>query len=333
MGDSTKNQAAILSPASLSKAEKATQAALQTAATHLGSRPGGPQLLFSGEDAVRKIAAILPTAATITVYSGFGPVELRPGTIWGGNRMLVAADSVYARYAVDARLYESGTASFLRDEWFGAAGRAVAQAELFIHLAQFEIALLSGLFVPWYLLLGVSVASLGLTYHSHRDAYNAALREAPAVIRQLKELRQRSPTLFDKLVTTAARDVLVNLPAGVTGEDVGFFLGRVVRGVEAAPAVTLGVVLKTTIKVGALVSATHLPKITAEAVKVAAQARAAELQKRLAEQGITVTPAEAEQILSDLLMRPDTADRLREMQQSLGRLIPVLERLSQVLHR
>jgi hypothetical protein len=333
MGDPTKNQDKVLSLAALASSTDVLEKASRVVGVQAEVLSKGPSLLFAGVDAAAMIAKILPTATTITVTSGFGPVELRPGTIWSGDRILVSADTVFTRYAVGDQLYEWGTSSFLREEWFRAVGGAMAQAKAFVYLAQFEIALISGLFVPWYLLLGVSAASLGLTYYHNRDTYNTALKKAPQVLRLLQDLRARSPTLFKKLISTAAKDILSNLPSGVSGEDIAFFIGRVVRGVAGAPQVTLGAVLRTTVKVGLIVAGTHLPKVTAEAISAAASARAGELQARLAEQGITTSQDEAESILRELLAKPDTPKKLRELEENLGELIPVLERLSQVLHR
>jgi hypothetical protein len=345
MGDPTKHVNKILSAVALSNSAGVLEKSSKAILTQVADLKRGPQLLVSGVDAINTIARILPSATPITVVTGFGPVELKPGTIWSGDRILVSADTVYARYAIRDELYEWSTSEFLRAEWFAAAGRATAQAEVFVHLAKFEIAMLSGIFVPWYLLFGLSVASIGLSCYHNRDTYRQALREAPAVLRRLQDLRERSPTLFNKLLKTAAKDVLANLPAGVTAEDVGFFIGRVIGGLGGGPfhpfrpatvnsvQVTLGAVLRTVVKVGLLVTATHLPQITAEAVAAAARARAAELQARLADEGITVTQEEAEKILRELLAKPDTHQKLRELEQHIGQLIPVLERLSQVLHR
>jgi hypothetical protein len=322
-----------LSPAVMSKPQNAVERLSATVSSVAESQAMRPQLLFTGEDAVAIVARILLTATSITVNTGFGPVELKPGTIWSGSRILVSADTVFVRYTVDDRLYEWGTTFFLRNEWFNAAGRAVAQAEFFTYIAAFEIALISGLYVPWYLLLGVSVASLSLNYHHNRETYNAALKQGPPILRLLSDLRRRSPTLFDKLATTAAKEVLVNLPSGISGEDVGFFLGRVVRGISGAPEVTLGIVLRTVLRVAVIVGAIHLPAITAEAIKNAARANAAELQSKLAEEGITLNNAEAERMLSEVLAHPDSVKKLQELEQGLGELIPLLERISEALHR
>src|SRR5688572_8556186 len=69
----------------------------------------GPTLLGSGEAAVAAAVKTLATANAITIQTGFGSVELRPGTIWNGDRILVTADTVLVHYMVDDRLYELST--------------------------------------------------------------------------------------------------------------------------------------------------------------------------------------------------------------------------------
>src|SRR5262245_55427469 len=176
----------------------------------------GPKLLNSGKDAMAAVAKILPTAQTIRVNSSMGPVDLKPGTLWSGNRMLFYAAPMYVWYSIDDRVYEWGTGDFIRDEWFNALSRGAHGAEGMVTLAHIEFALLSGIFVPWYLLLGLSCARTGFFYVGHKAAVDAAMKQAPQVIDLLRDLRHRSPTLFNTLMKTAAKDLLMNLPSGVS---------------------------------------------------------------------------------------------------------------------
>lgn len=49
----------------------------------------GPRLINSGKPAVEAVATVLKTARPTTVTGPMGPVDLKPGTIWSGDKMLV----------------------------------------------------------------------------------------------------------------------------------------------------------------------------------------------------------------------------------------------------
>jgi hypothetical protein len=302
----------------------------------------GPKLLFSGQAAASAVTRLLPTANTITVIGGFGPVELRPGTIWSGDRMLISADTVLTYYTIGDGLYEWSTAAFIREEWFRAAGQAAAQAELFVKLAKVEIALIEGLLVPWYFLLGVSAAGLGLSIYHNRATYQAALDQAPRVIQLLRDFKERCPTLYKRLLTTAAKETLANLPSGVTAEDVAFLLGRIVggmagatlqggRGLYTVATAAAPVVILRTVKTVLLVIGMHSIGIAGRALKQAVADRISNLQTELAAQGTTITWEEAEQIIREIEANPDTPRKLEELHQSIEQLLPYLERLSRAL--
>jgi hypothetical protein len=293
----------------------------------------GPKLLLTGVAASQYVAKYLPTANAITVPSNFGPVELRPGAIWSGDRMLVYAGWSIVHYTVKDVLYEWSTPAFVRDEWLDVYPLVAAQTQAIVCLAKIEVAFLSGLLVPWYVLLGVSAAGLGLTIKNRSSEVKLALEQAPRLITLLKILREQYPTLFSKLMTTAAREVISNLPSGVTSEDVAFFLGRLFKGVGGLPEVTLGAILSTAARVAAIVAATHLPAVTAEAIKIAAHERAEVLQADLAKVGIVVTKQDAEIIMHEVLSDPNAVKRLEELEGLCQELIPTLEQLSEALHR
>ena len=288
----------------------------------------GPKLINSGKEAMAAVAKVLPTSQQIRVQSSLGPVDLKPGTIWSGNRMLVVASPSTVVYAVDDRLYEWGTGAFIRDEWLNALGTGASRASHWVTVAQIEIALLTGIFVPWYVLLGLSCAKAGLFYKGNQHAVDEAFRQAPKVIQLLQDLRRRSPTLFNVLMKSAARELIVSLPSGVTGEDVAFFVGRVIKGAAAAgPELTFGALMKIVATVAALVTATHLPTIAAHAVAQAAAQKAGDLKRALQQAGYTVTDAEARAILTEVLSKPDTPAMLRQLEIACKALIPTLTQL------
>jgi hypothetical protein len=288
----------------------------------------GPKLINSGKPAMAAIAKVLPASRAITVQSNMGPVELKPGTIWSGNRMLITASQSSVIYAIDDRLYEWGTGAFVRSEWLNALSVGASRASHWVTISQVEFALLSGIFVPWYVLLGLTCARAGLFYKSNQRLVDEAFRQAPTVLKLLQDLKRRSPTLFNVLMKTAVKELVAELPSGVTGEDVAFFIGRVIRGAgTAAPGLTLGGLAKIVATVAALVTVTHLPSIAAHAVAHAASQKATELQRALKNAGYTVSEAEARGILSELLAQRDTAAMLQQLENACRALLPTLEQL------
>jgi hypothetical protein len=288
----------------------------------------GPKLINSGKAAMEAVAKVLPTARAIVVPSNLGPVELKPGTVWSGNRMIVLPSTMSTIYVIDDRLYEWGTGAFIREEWLSAMAKGVTSAAHWVTVAQVEFALLSGIFVPWYLLLGLGCAKSALFYKSNQQAVDAAFRQAPEAMRLLQDLRRRCPTLFNKMASTAAKDLLTNLPQGVSGEDVAFFVGRVIKGVAGAgPDLVFSGFLKIALTVAGLVTATHLPFIAAHTAAHMAAAKAAELQRALQQAGYSVTESEAKTIMKEVLAQPDTPQKLRQLEAACKALLPTLNQL------
>jgi hypothetical protein len=293
--------------------------------------PEGPRLLATGPDAVARVAKVLPTAQEVTVPSNLGPVTLKPGTVWSGERMLIAATTMTVYYTIGDRLYEWGTGQFIRDEYLNALSAGAARALPMVHLAKAEIALLTGIFVPWYLMLGIGAAKLGFFYKNHQADVDEAFRLAPSVLKSLQELRIRHPALFNHLLKTAAREILVDLPRGITAEDVAFFLGRVIKGVGGLPEVTIGAVIKVAVVVAGIVTLTHLPGMAAHGVAAAARESGEKLRAKLAAEGIVVSEAEARAILRDLQSDKSAVPRLQQLEDSARKLAPVLMRLRDII--
>ena len=226
------------------------------------------------------------------------------------------------------RLYEWGTGAFIRDEWLSALSVGASRASHWVTIAQIEIALLTGIFVPWYILLGLSCAKAALFYKGNQRTVDEAFRQAPKVIQLLQDLRRRSPALFNALMKSAARELIANLPSGVSGEDVAFFVGRVVKGAAGAgPELTLGGLMKIVGTVATLVTATHLPSIAAHTVANAAAQKAADLKRALTQAGYSVTEAEAKAILMEVLAKPDTPAMLQQLEIACRALLPTLTQL------
>jgi hypothetical protein len=287
-----------------------------------------PVLLMSGRAAMDAVARILPTAYPVTVQSNLGPVLLRPGSVWSGNKMLVDASPMVVHYTIDDRLYEWGAGDFLRGEWLDALGRGAATAHWLVTLGQVEFALLCGIFAPWYLMLGMACAKVVIFYGANKPNVDRAFQEAPRVVQLLQEMRRRYPTLWNRFVRQVVRETWDNLPAGVTAEDVAFLVGRLIRGGVEAPEAALGPILRMAAKVTLMVAAIHLPGIAAHALEQAAAQRAAELRRNLQEAGYTVTDGEARTILRELLSHRDSADFFQRLQTACQALLPSLNALA-----
>lgn len=258
-------------------------------------------------------------------------MELRPGTLWTGERMLVSATSMTVCYTIGDRLYEWGTSQFVRDEYLNAMSVGASRAMPMVYLAQVEMALLQGIFVPWYLLLGLGVAKVGFFYKRNQREVDEVFRQTPTALRLLQELRQRHPKLFAQFTKTAVKEIVADLPAGVTGEDVAFFVGRVIKGAAGLPELALGSVVRLAATVGGIVAATHLPGIAAHGVAAAAKDSAAEIRTRLAEQGIAVSDVEARAMLQDLRSDREVVQKLRQLETVSRDLAPLLSRLQVAL--
>jgi hypothetical protein len=298
----------------------------------LSTSSSGPRLMLAGKEAMAAVAKILAQAIAIDVPSAMGTVRLNPGSIWRGNRMLLNPAPLYVWYTIDDRLYEWNTALFVRDEWFSAMSEGAASAHWLVILGEAEMALLVGIFVPWYIMLGVSCAKLGIFYLTHKQAVNDAFKYSPEVIRALLALRESHPVLFHKLMVQAGKDVLSNLPGSVSAEDVAFFLGRVIKGaLEAAPELTLRGLLDIAIHVAKLVAVVHLPSVTARAVGAAASTYADQLKSQMEAAGFTLTKGEAESILSEALAQPDTSSKLKALEDACNKLKPSTEVIGRAL--
>ena len=311
----------------------AVAAPLGLAAQELKKRVGyhGPQLLLSGAEAMRMAGVILKDAHPLVLPSSMGPVRLVPGTVWAGRRMLIYVAPLYCYFSIDDRLYEWSTAKFIQDEWFNALATGASRASHWETIAKAEAALVCGIFFPWYVMVGITCAQMALLYFTHKKLVDDIFEKAPPVIAKLRELKQKYPEQYNRLWVTVARDLLTNLPSGVSLEDVAFFVGRVIKGAAAAPELTLRVLLKIIAITAPLVALTHLPSMTGHVLEQETKKRAKELQQKLAEAGYTITLEEAEMIIKDSLSRGDASLLLEDLKKAIDALNPSLEELIKAL--
>jgi len=288
------------------------------------------KLISSGKTAMQSVAKVMKAATPATFNSTFGPVKLVPGTVWDGNKMLVMTMGLTTYYTIDDRLYECSTSDFIRAEWLAAYQRGVASAAPWVAVAKAEMALVCGIFVPWYVLLGMSCAKVGIFYASNKESMDKAIKLTPKVVNDLRALKRKFPTLFKMIENKIIHEIWLELRQGhgVTAEDVAFFVGRVIRGAGMAPEVSLGLVLKIVIQVGLLVTATHAPGMVVHAAESAAHRTEEELKEFLASMGYSITAAEAKDIMKEARGHVADAD-LKALETDLKALLPSLEDLSQ----
>jgi hypothetical protein len=306
-----------------------TTAALKNA-IGVTDRGASPVLVASGKEAMEQVSKILPNAVPITV-SELGWNELRPGTIWDGNKMLIKVSPSTCTYIIDDRLYQISTSNFLRDIWFGALKKAANNASFMVSLVEAEIALLQGLIVPVWITLGLTVARLAFFVINNFSLIREAANESPNTLRLLHQFMTRHPKLFKTLLFTSAKEIIINLPKGLKKEDVGFFIGRVMRQLKEVTMkgieIGLKVILKIIAKVALVVSAIRLPKISSEAIREAAGKYKKELQQKLAEEGVNISEGEAELILEHILRDQNAVKLLTDLEKSIEKLIPLAEAL------
>jgi len=219
----------------------------------------------------------------------------------------------------------------VRDEWLNAMSVGASRAAHWEAIGKAEFAILTGIFVPWYYLLGVSVAKAATFYYEHKAPMNKAAELAPKVIHGLSALRDRYPTLFNKMATRGAHDLLVNLPKGVTAEDVCFFIGRVIKGGMAASELTFGAMLKMVSMTLLLVTAAHLPGIAVHGAQAGTNAKALEYRNKLRAAGYDVSDQELKLMMRDFEARPDTQAFFEELEKDSKALKPILDELAKSL--
>lgn len=305
----------------------------RAASPQTGRAPSaGAHLLMSGEEAMRVAAQVLATSHSVTVPSSFGDVVLRPGQLFSNERLLISPSWSTVYFTIGDRLYEMGTAAFLRDEWLNAMSVGMQKAAWLIPIAKAEMALLAGFFVPWYLMLGVACAKTTAIYVEHKDQFAVVWKHGPKALAALQKLRREHGTLFNKILCRIAQDTFTHLPDGVTGEDVGFFVGRVLHGIDGLPEVTIAAVIKVTASVAWKIALLHLPNVTAHAAEASAHARAEEFRAYLEGVGYTVTVDEAKTILKDAIAQRDLESTLHQLEEACKALAPSFQELENAIY-
>ena len=89
-----------------------------------------------GVEAVRRVAAVFPTASPLIGQDQWGtPVRVEPGTIFGGDRMFITTFAGGVAFTVGDKLYSQGPGDFIRDTYLIALGEGARRAAWLIPIA------------------------------------------------------------------------------------------------------------------------------------------------------------------------------------------------------
>ncbi|MCC6996354.1 MAG: DUF4157 domain-containing protein [Deltaproteobacteria bacterium] len=314
----------------------------------------GPRMLKKGKDTMQYVARMLPQAQPLPITSGFyRGMSIVPGSVWGGDRCMVIFPSYEAiYYTIDDVLYSCPSETFTFGQGsMGAFQTAGKNGEGMVRLIQCEYALLAGLFVPWWGMLGLGAAQIAVEYEVHKEALEPALKRLPEVYNKLNELRTRYPKLFWHVVA----EILAEVPSSVSAEDAAFLAGRVVASFAGTSGAALGITAEATklsfkslawvlLKCSTILTATHLPawggKAAQKAAKGTAKKLAAgeavkvpdevvkELMTGLSAEAVNLDEATAREILAEIgADRIGAAATLESAAREVEAVLPLLDAL------
>jgi hypothetical protein len=222
-------------------------------------------------------------------------MELRPGTQWRADRMLLSTGARSVTFVAGSTVCEQDVDGFFREECPPGADSDFRKPSWKLGLSRYELPfclhLAAGLAAGWESHLPVCVFLERFTsfYRSNRTRVELAARELHFVLDGLFAV-QPWPGLFQVLLDAMGEQAAFSLPKGVSAGDVASFLARLLIG--AGPAE---------------VSLARLP----------------ELLHTL--RGLPTGPAEA------FLRTPHHRRILENLERSTARVTPVLDQLRQAL--
>lgn len=297
-----------------------------------------PRVLLTGAAAVSAAAKLLPTARAMTVNSSLGQVRLVPGTVWGGDKVLIDCSDMVVHYMDGAQLYECPTQMFVRDDMLRAIASGGAKAEWLVELAKIEQDFLFGLFVPAYGMVGLTCAKVLVVYANHRPAFAAARKYLPSIVSDLLILKRENPTLFRVVFGRAGGEIITNLPRGVSAEDIAFWAGRIIMGLYAltkgslsappmvpAPLTAAGIT-KVFVIVTTLVGLLHASGMAVRAGGIAI--KQASLEAELKKLQLFISSIEANHIVMEMKQAHQSRTALLRLKDSMPAVLPSLQELA-----
>ena len=306
----------------------------------------GPTLVASGAEAIKEAKSRLSRAVPATVLSSMGWIDLKPGTIWSGNQILICGDSAVVYYMVDDRLYQEKTATFVRGHYFETASKAARSAMPMVVLAQYEIAFLTSALVPWYFALGVSGAALGLFYKSNRALVDSAIENTRTVMQLMSEVKGHAPVLYDVLMGRVWQQVAEGLgKSALTAEDAVSLVASILATIVTSKSLgaakpEMHIASKRILGLlGEIVrglAIDTLSQIHVKAVQFASssEAKVADaLLKSLTRAGYRTTPGQQKAIEREMSKWPQGVETLQRLRSACDTLLATLNRLAAALER
>jgi hypothetical protein len=302
-------------------------------ATALGAgRRKSDTVLFSGREAVIKALQILPNAQGTVVPDGFGgEFKLVPG-MTSGDKMFVTDIGGRLVFLSGDNMISIATRDFPRSVFLDAIGRGVQSAAWLEKVGKTGFAFL----VPFMgavlgpLGLGAAIATAviksGFWYAGNKDKIDLASSALPDVGRALGHFIANCPELARLIGKAVALNALKAIPEGLSSEDVADLLGRLLGGAAAAPSLGFRALAVVARKALATSTALRGPGASVRGAKERAIARLMEVQ----EIGIGISEEEAKAIVDEgCLGSAATEERLKQLDEALKRLGPMLEGLAQ----
>ncbi|HEX3695285.1 MAG TPA: hypothetical protein VH374_07840 [Polyangia bacterium] len=277
---------------------------------------------------MKTVAGLLKRARPVEI-PGHG--TLRPGTIWMGNKMLVYAETMRVCASVDDRLFEYGIGDWFREAEIQGLQKAAKSAKGWCTLAEIEMAVVCELIAPWYLLLGINCAKVGLFYHENKKEIDDAFQVAPKAMKLLLYAKRRYPLLCKKLAVGATKDVIIGLKDQVvTNEHIASFIADLIKDMTEDPEMAIGRLAKVMVKVSFTVLVKKsLAGMGGTAVVTAASRKCDELISYMNRVGYPVTLSEANAITHEVAADPMAPLKLQELEMTIKALLPLLKKLQE----
>jgi hypothetical protein len=318
-------------PAAAETADAQPAAEAQSTGPGKGARKTGA----SGLDALKALS-LLQTAAPLRMPAGaMGDVLLVPGANVNG-KILLSAAPLQTFYIDGNDVWEAYTPDFVRDLWMTAFVDGVKRAEWLLPIAKAEMALIEGFLGPWYVMLGLGVLEAVHFYDEHRSQLKQTATALKVLNDARAQLKQRYPTLHDRVLAEALKDAVFAMGEGIGLDDIAYLVGRVlgtqgllgkhIAGVE----ITLKVVAKIVAEYAVLIAILHGPKMVGAGLDAAAKSSAAKLKEHLAAAGIDVSEEDAARIAKELAADPSSKAFLEEIGAKAGEATRLLQDITKL---
>lgn len=290
------------------------------------------KVLLQGEAAAKAAAQLLRQNLKWT-HPITGKQYL-PGRVWMGNKMLISASPTTVICTHDDKILEYTRSDFEREAELQGFHRAAKSAEGWCDIAEVQMAVICGLIAPWYVALGMTCAKVGLFYVDNKPICDTAFSETLELLKLANYMRQKYPTLCQKLAWRAGASVIFNAPKHadeiITKDSVGSFITDILKGASSLGATVTLKLLGEVLRKAALDFAKS--GITSMATKSAhslALKGGQDFVGFMVRAGYPVTLAEVRKISDEIGRDPNAEAKLRAFDRALQGLLPLLKALEE----